>query len=71
MYISQKKQTQIQNLQQSVELLEKEKFDLQMKLTVLDQERKEWMLREQYLENDVKSLQRQLDLAQRALCLKS
>ena len=66
----QKKADQIANLESQVVSLEKEKFELSLKLAVLQQEKKAWLTRENCLEKDLLSLQGQLDLAQRALLQK-
>lgn len=66
----QKKANQMNELETQVSTLESEKFNLTLQIAALEQEKKEWISRESFLEKDIRSLQTQLDLAQRALAMK-
>jgi hypothetical protein len=57
----QKKQDQLVETQQKVQYLEKEKFDISIRLAILEKEKQSWLLRETEMQKTVKFLKNQLD----------
>ncbi|KAI8895137.1 hypothetical protein BC833DRAFT_602369 [Globomyces pollinis-pini] len=62
-----KKLNQLQAAQQQVQKFEKEKFEMAVKLAVLEKEREAWQARENELQRRIQSLKMQLDESQMML----
>jgi hypothetical protein len=63
----QKRLSQLQECQQKVEQVEKEKFDLSVRLAVLEKEKEAWILKEQEMNMRMEKLRAQLDQSHHTL----